>query len=92
MRVAANLAGALWRRGVAGGHRQPIVAMAIGVMVTGLVCYLLKQDDAQRPAFVAVIIVTIFTATANGIIHSTASLASSSVVSVRWPWDFYSTN
>jgi uncharacterized membrane protein YgaE (UPF0421/DUF939 family) len=33
--------------------------MAIGVLVTGLVCYLLKQDDAQRPAFVAVIIVTL---------------------------------
>jgi hypothetical protein len=29
-------------------------------MVTGLVCYLLKQDDALRPAFVAVIIVTLF--------------------------------
>jgi uncharacterized membrane protein YgaE (UPF0421/DUF939 family) len=33
--------------------------MAIGVMVTGLLCYLLKQDDALRPAFVAVIIVTL---------------------------------
>jgi uncharacterized membrane protein YgaE (UPF0421/DUF939 family) len=33
--------------------------MAIGVLVTGLVCYLLKQDDALRPAFVAVIIVTL---------------------------------
>src|ERR1019366_533657 len=38
---------------------QPVVAMAIGVLVTGLVCYLLKQDDALRPAFVAVIIVTL---------------------------------
>ncbi len=34
--------------------------MAIGVMITGLVCYLLKQDDALRPSFVAVIIVTLF--------------------------------
>ena len=33
--------------------------MAIGVLVTGLLCYLLKQDDALRPAFVAVIIVTL---------------------------------
>ena len=33
--------------------------MAIGVLLTGLVCYLLKQDDALRPAFVAVIIVTL---------------------------------
>jgi len=29
------------------------------VLLTGLVCYLLKQDDALRPAFVAVIIVTL---------------------------------
>jgi uncharacterized membrane protein YgaE (UPF0421/DUF939 family) len=33
--------------------------MAVGVMLTGLLCYLLKQDDALRPAFVAVIIVTL---------------------------------
>jgi len=33
--------------------------MAIGVMLTGLICYLLRQDDALRPAFVAVIIVTL---------------------------------
>jgi len=38
---------------------QPLVAMAVGVMITGLACYLLKQDDALRPAFVAVIIVTL---------------------------------
>ncbi len=59
MRVIANLAGAFGGAalGVALGH--PIVAMAIGVMLTGLICYLLKQDDALRPAFVAVIIVTL---------------------------------
>jgi uncharacterized membrane protein YgaE (UPF0421/DUF939 family) len=39
------------------GH--PLAAMASGVLLTGLVCYLLKQDDALRPAFVAVIIVTL---------------------------------
>jgi uncharacterized membrane protein YgaE (UPF0421/DUF939 family) len=59
MRVLANLAGAFGGAalGVALGH--PIPAMAIGVMLAGLICYLLKQDDALRPAAVAVIIVTL---------------------------------
>ena len=43
--------------------RQPLVAMAAGVMLTGLICYLLKQDDMLRPAFVAVILVTLAGAT-----------------------------
>ena len=59
MRVVANLAGALGGAALLIVIGQPIVAMAIGVMVTGLVCYLLKQDDALRPAFVAVILVTL---------------------------------
>jgi uncharacterized membrane protein YgaE (UPF0421/DUF939 family) len=58
-RVAANLAGAfgsatlLWLIG------QPLTAMFLGVMLTGLTCYLLKQEDALRPAFVAVVIITL---------------------------------
>jgi uncharacterized membrane protein YgaE (UPF0421/DUF939 family) len=59
MRVAANLAGAFGGAVLLVIIGQPIVAMALGVMLTGLVCYLLKQDDALRPAFVAVIIVTL---------------------------------
>ena len=59
MRVVANLAGAFGGAALLVATGQPIVAMAIGVLVTGLVCYLLKQDDALRPAFVAVIIVTL---------------------------------
>ena len=59
MRVVANLAGAFGGAVLLVATGQPIVAMAIGVLVTGLVCYLLKQDDALRPAFVAVIIVTL---------------------------------
>jgi uncharacterized membrane protein YgaE (UPF0421/DUF939 family) len=58
-RVAANLAGAFGGAVLLALTRQPVVAMAIGVMLTGLVCYFLDQDDAQRPAFVAVIIVTL---------------------------------
>ena len=59
MRVVANLAGAFGGAALLAATGQPVVAMAIGVLVTGLVCYLLKQDDALRPAFVAVIIVTL---------------------------------
>jgi uncharacterized membrane protein YgaE (UPF0421/DUF939 family) len=59
MRVVANLAGAFGGAVLLAATGQPIVAMAIGVLLTGLVCYLLKQDDALRPAFVAVIIVTL---------------------------------
>ena len=59
MRVIANLAGAFGGAALLAVTAQPVVAMAIGVLATGLVCYLLKQDDALRPAFVAVIIVTL---------------------------------
>jgi hypothetical protein len=59
LRVVANLTGAFGGAFLLVVTGQPIVAMAIGVLLTGLVCYLLKQDDALRPAFVAVIIVTL---------------------------------
>jgi uncharacterized membrane protein YgaE (UPF0421/DUF939 family) len=59
MRVVANLAGAFGGAALLAVTGQPVVAMAVGVLLTGLICYLLKQDDALRPAFVAVIIVTL---------------------------------
>ena len=59
MRVVANLAGASGGAVLSILIGQPLVAMAAGVMLTGLVCYLLKQDDMLRPAFVAVILVTL---------------------------------
>jgi len=59
LRVVANLAGAFGGAILLALISQPLVAMAIGVMVTGLICYALKLDDALRPAFVAVIIVTL---------------------------------
>jgi uncharacterized membrane protein YgaE (UPF0421/DUF939 family) len=59
MRVVANLAGAFGGAALSIVIGQPLVAMAVGVMVTGLVCYLLEQDDMLRPAFVAVILVTL---------------------------------
>lgn len=64
MRVIANLCGAFGGAALSVSIGQPIIAMAIGVMLTGLVCYLLKQDDALRPAFVAVVIVTLIGDTA----------------------------
>jgi len=60
LRVAANLAGAFCGAVLLAIIREPIVAMAIGVLSTGLVCYLLKLDDALRPSCVAVIIVTLY--------------------------------
>jgi len=59
MRVIANLAGAFGGATLSIAIGQPLVAMTVGVLVTGLLCYLLKQDDALRPAFVAVILVTL---------------------------------
>jgi uncharacterized membrane protein YgaE (UPF0421/DUF939 family) len=59
MRVIANLAGAFGGAALSIILGQPLVAVAAGVMLTGLVCHLLKQDDALRPAFVAVILVTL---------------------------------
>ena len=59
LRVLANLFGAFGGAALSVIIAPPVLAMAIGVMLTGLVCYLLKQDEALRPAFVAVVIVTL---------------------------------
>lgn len=59
LRVTANLAGALIGAGLSLLIGQPLAAMAVAIMFTGLACYALKQDDLLRPAFVAVILVTL---------------------------------
>jgi uncharacterized membrane protein YgaE (UPF0421/DUF939 family) len=59
MRVMANLAGAFGGAALIIILKQPLVAMGVGVMLAGLLCHLLKQDDALRPAFVAVVLVTL---------------------------------
>ena len=59
MRVTANLAGAFGGAILILILGQPLAAMVIGILVTGLVCYTLKLDDMLRPAFVAVILVTL---------------------------------
>jgi uncharacterized membrane protein YgaE (UPF0421/DUF939 family) len=59
-RVAANLAGAFGGMAllIATGH--PLVALAISVVIAGLICEWLNAGDAVRPAFAAIAIV-IFT-------------------------------
>src|ERR1700761_5264728 len=59
LRVAANLGGALIGLILLELIGHPLVAMALGIVLTGVVCHWFKLDDALRPAFVAVIIVTL---------------------------------
>ena len=59
LRVTANIVGALVGAGLVLLIGYPLAAMALGVMIMGLACYALKQDDMLRPAFVAVILVTL---------------------------------
>jgi hypothetical protein len=60
--------------------------------VTGLVCYLLKQDDALRPAFVAVVILMLIGE--NSKWHNSIDRVIAVIIGcgVCWGWDFYSTN
>jgi uncharacterized membrane protein YgaE (UPF0421/DUF939 family) len=60
MRVVANLAGAFGGAALSLLLGQPLAALAAGIMLAGLVCHLLKLDDLLRPAFVAVVLVTLF--------------------------------
>jgi len=59
LRVVANISGALLGALLSLLIGHPLGAMAVGIMLTGLACYALKQDDMLRPAFVAVILVTL---------------------------------
>jgi uncharacterized membrane protein YgaE (UPF0421/DUF939 family) len=60
VRVVANIAGAFGGAALSIVIGHTLLALAVGVMLTGLICYMLKADDAMRPAFAAVVIV-IFT-------------------------------
>ena len=59
LRVAANLTGAVVGLLLGLLLREPLAAMTAGILITGIICYALKQDDLLRPAFVAVILVTL---------------------------------
>ena len=65
IRVVANLIGAILGAGLFFLFQNPLAAMAIGVLLTGLICYAARLDDALRPAYAAVIIVT-FTVSSSG--------------------------
>jgi uncharacterized membrane protein YgaE (UPF0421/DUF939 family) len=60
-RVAANMIGAFVGALASAAAGHTILAMAIGVLVTGLVCCFARMEDAIRPAFAAVVIVTLNT-------------------------------
>jgi len=57
-RVIANLLGAFCGAVFTMSVGYELPALALGVMFTGLACYYLKADEAMRPAFAAVVIVT----------------------------------
>jgi uncharacterized membrane protein YgaE (UPF0421/DUF939 family) len=58
-RVVANLIGAFVGALMSAVTGHTILAMALGVVVTGLVCCAARLDDAIRPAYAAVVIVTL---------------------------------
>ena len=61
MRVVANLIGALIGAVCIEFSGHTLTAMAAGVLLTGLICHLARLDDAVRPAYAAVVIVTFTT-------------------------------
>lgn len=58
MRVIANLIGAFFGAVLITLIGHTMTALAAGVLLTGLVCYLARLEDAVRPAYAAVVIVT----------------------------------
>jgi uncharacterized membrane protein YgaE (UPF0421/DUF939 family) len=59
LRVKANLIGAGIGAiaGMITGH--PVLALCVGVFAAGMACHFLKLEDAARPAYAAVVIVTL---------------------------------
>jgi uncharacterized membrane protein YgaE (UPF0421/DUF939 family) len=56
-RVIANLIGASVGAIISFALGHQLLALAVGVLVTGMICHFTKLDDALRPAFAAVVIV-----------------------------------
>lgn len=56
-RVIANLIGAFLGAALSTLIGHTLLALAIGVLATGLVCHFMRLDDALRPAYSAVVIV-----------------------------------
>jgi uncharacterized membrane protein YgaE (UPF0421/DUF939 family) len=59
LRVAANLIGAFIGALLSTLLGHTILSLAIGVLVAGLVCHFARLDDALRPAYAAVVILTL---------------------------------
>lgn len=59
MRVGANMIGAFIGALMTTVVGFSLLAMAIGIVLTGLVCHFAKLDEALRPAYAAVVIVTL---------------------------------
>ena len=58
-RVVANLIGAFVGALMIALTAHNVIAMTVGVIVTGMICYAAKLEDAIRPAYAAVVIVTL---------------------------------
>jgi uncharacterized membrane protein YgaE (UPF0421/DUF939 family) len=56
-RVIANLIGATLGAILSLALGYELLALAVGVLVTGMICHFTKLDDALRPAYAAVVIV-----------------------------------
>jgi uncharacterized membrane protein YgaE (UPF0421/DUF939 family) len=56
-RVVAKLIGAFTGAALSTILGQSLLAQAIGVQLTGLICHFTRLDDAARPAYAAVVIV-----------------------------------
>jgi uncharacterized membrane protein YgaE (UPF0421/DUF939 family) len=65
MRVLANLIGAFIGSALSSLVGHTVLAMALGVLLTGFACYFWRLEDALRPAYVAVVIVILGSNTGN---------------------------
>jgi len=61
VRVVANLIGAFVGAILSTLLGHTLLSLAIGVMITGMVCHLTSLDDALRPAYAAVVILILTT-------------------------------
>jgi len=61
VRVVANLIGAFVGAMLSAFFGPTLLSLAVGVMLTGMVCHFTHLDDALRPAYAAVVILILTT-------------------------------
>ncbi|MGB8352623.1 MAG: aromatic acid exporter family protein [Chthoniobacteraceae bacterium] len=61
VRVIANLIGAFVGAVLSAFFGHGLLSLAIGVMITGMICHFTHLDDALRPAYAAVVILILTT-------------------------------